>query len=124
VRSRMSSVTNPGSTKTAMTSSPPAAPSLRCFEAAHPDDGVPPASDGSFGRERSGARSRLVERVDQRASVNIRPRRQGTPAPARTRADNVIVLILLFVALAWAAGLLVALALCAGAATGDRALAR
>jgi len=55
--------------------------------------------------------------------MNIRPRRQGTPAPPRTRADNVVVLILLFVVMAWAAGLLVALGLCAGAATGDRALA-
>jgi len=42
---------------------------------------------------------------------------------ARTRADKLVVLILLFIVMAWAAGTLVVLGLCAGAAAGDHALA-
>ena len=55
--------------------------------------------------------------------MDIRPRRQGSHAKARTRADKLVVLILLFIVMAWAAGTLVVLGLCAGAAAGDRALA-
>ena len=55
--------------------------------------------------------------------MDIRPRRQGSRPQQRTRADNVVVLILLFIVMAWAAGMLVALGLCVGAATGDRTLA-
>ena len=55
--------------------------------------------------------------------MDIRPRRQGSHAKARTRADKLVVLILLFIVMAWAAGMLVVLGLCAGAAAGDRALA-